>query len=146
MRSNTMTTNQDIKLSSEIFPEYKSGSYGTDDYHRISPFARDLVATDGTILMAEELQAFWLLDIVASYMPKVKKLHQADEEQSFFVARLSKLEDDKALFTLDDGNDQVKIKQEIPYTDCTHNVRMYLQWGSLDGVNPMWILMMPSEY
>lgn len=142
-----MTTRQDIELSNTVFKEYQSQSTGTDDYHRISNFHKDLIGTDGVILMANDLKAFWFLDVVASYFSQLKKRYQADDSDSFFVCRLSKLEDDKAIFTIDDGNEgEPFIKQEIPYTDCTLNIRTYLQLGSLDGVNHHWILMMPSEY
>jgi hypothetical protein len=140
--TNKLTTRQDIELSNEIFKEYRSSSYGTDNYTKISPFAPNLLATDGVIHMAEELQCYWLLDIVASYMTAIQRLSNKTENY-FFVIRLSKLEGNKALFTIDEGNDDeiFNIIQEIPYTDLKMNVRMYLQ---TDG--KYWTLMQPSEY
>jgi len=138
----TLTTREEINLSSEIFPTYKSQSTGSDNYTRLSPFVRDLIGTSGVIHMAEELVAHWFTDIVASYMTAIKRINARDPEQSFFVARISLLEDSKALFTLDDGNEaEVLIKQEIPYTDLKMNLKTYLQF---DG--QYWFLMMPSEY
>ena len=137
-----LTTRQDIELSNEIFREYRSSSYGTDNYTKISPFAPNLLATDGTIHMAEELQCYWLLDIVASYMTHIQILSNKIKNE-FFVVRPSKLEGNKALFTIDEGNDDdiFNITQKIPYTGLKMNVRMYLQ---TDG--KYWTLMQTSEY
>lgn len=142
-----MKTRSIIEDSTAKFPLYESESYGTDHYHRLNQFVPDLIGTDGIMMMAVDLEAMWFTDVVASYMNKIKKLYAQDDEQTFFVCRISKLEGDKALFSIDDGNEgEPFITQEIPYSDIKTNLKTYLQLGSLDGVTPKWILMMPSEY
>jgi hypothetical protein len=47
----------------------------------------------------------------------------------------------------DDGNEHELVRQEIEYTDFPlEAVTLYLVYGSLDGVTPCWILMLPNEY
>lgn len=135
-----------INVSKRTYPEYKSQSTCTDKYHRFNPFTKNLVATDGVMQMAEDMGAHWFLDIIASYAHTIQKRYQADDSQTFFVCRLNRMENDSALFTIDDGNDVILLSQQIEYTDAQENIRTYLQLGSIDGVTPCWVLMMPTEY
>jgi hypothetical protein len=72
--------------------------------------------------------------VIASYFPNIVKLDW------FFSVKVI-VNDSKAIFTIDDGNENVLIKQDIPFTDLKHNLKMFLQW---DGEKM--VLMLPSEY
>ena len=91
---------------------------GTLRYHKVSLFG--LIGTDGCIHAFETLEAFWIADIIASYIPKMRKT-----EDTFFVARVI-AEDGKADFYIDDGNDNVLVHQKIPYTDIKENLKLYV--------------------
>jgi hypothetical protein len=67
----------------EAVREYQRQTTGTDSHHR-HPFG--LIFTDGMAFLAETCGAFWLLDLVASHQPDIRKRHGRDA--SFQVWRL----------------------------------------------------------
>ena len=148
------TTRQRITESEKHFPKYNSHSTGTDSFHLLPSIGQApgqaLVATSGTMEMFNELECYRVGDIIASYMPKVRNEFMKNDEQSFFVVRISKTPNDSScLFSIDDGNEDdegILVTQEIPYTDLPVNVKMYLQWGSISETNTGWVLMQTSEY
>lgn len=103
---------------------------GTEAYHKLSAFGK-FVSTDGVAFMADTFGAFWLVDAIASYQPKLRNV-------SFQSWRLVSKEN-KAILTCTDGDsDKAIIKQEIEYTDFPDGeVLCFLT----DGV-----LMLSSEY
>jgi hypothetical protein len=104
---------------------------GTEKYYRITQ--RHLL-TDGTTYLAEQAQCFWLMDAIASHLPK----YFADY---FCVARLV-VNGSSAVLTLDDGNDNVYARQKIEYTDFPlSEIKLYCQF---DGEH--WVIMLTSEY
>ena len=104
---------------------------GTEKFYRITP--RHLL-TDGTKYLAEQAKSFWLMDAIASHLPK----YFADY---FCVARLV-VNGSSAVLTLDDGNDNVYASQAIEYTDFPLNeIKLYC---SFDG--EYWVIMLTSEY
>jgi hypothetical protein len=70
---------------------------GTEHYYRLN---RKCVLTDGTKYLAETAEAYWLLDVAASYL---LGLGSAD----WFVLIRLKVKDYAALLTLEDGNGQI---------------------------------------
>jgi len=82
-----------------------------------------LTLTDGTKYVAEVCQAYWLMDIVASYLPKVEKTGNQD----FALVRLT-VKDGKATFTMRaDSGEKAFITQQIDYTDFPlGEIEMYL--------------------
>ncbi len=44
-----------------------------------------------------------------------------------------------------DSDEPAVISQEIEYTDFPFNIKLYVELGSLDGVNEHKICMLPSE-
>lgn len=104
---------------------------GTETYHRIT--SRHLL-TDGTKFLAEEAQCFWLMDAIASHVPK--QFHDY-----FAVANLS-VNGMSAVLTLDDGNGNVFARQDIEYTDFPlDQIKLYC---GFDG--EYWAIMLTSEY
>jgi hypothetical protein len=106
---------------------------GTENYYKTT-FLKNFLVTDGIKFMFEKLACYWVGDVVASYFPNIVKLDW------FFSVKVI-VNDSKAFFTIDDGNENVLIKQDIPFTDLKHNLKMFLQW---DGEKM--VLMLPSEY
>jgi len=83
--------------------EYNS----TEQYYKYSGY---LVITDGVKAMAEMFECFWLLDIIASYQPRLKN-------EEFQVWTLGKNEDSSAIVLCTDGNNRILKRQKIEWTD-----------------------------
>ena len=117
---------------------------GTEDYHR---HWLGMYYTDGVQYLAEKAGAYWLIDAIASYQPKV-----AVRQEEFQVWTLRCLDDlfssRSAVLTMDNGNDgPTIITQAIEYTDFPFDeIRLYLVKGSIDGKHINNILMLTSEY
>lgn len=88
--------------------------------------------TDGVKYLAEKGEAYWLLDAIGSYQPKVRNI-------PFQLWTLKVKEDKSAVLEMrEDSGQPVKIRQEIPFTDFPlEEIKLYL----IDG-----ILLLPSEY
>lgn len=109
-------------------------SSGTESYHRVSAFFKNFVATDGVAEMCHKLQCFWVMDIVSSYLPTLKG------KDDFFTIKITR-KDKGCTFTADNGNGKIYVTQDIPYTDLTYDLKLFL---SYDG--ELWVIMLPSEY
>ncbi len=123
----------------ELSAEIKNAEYftapqfsGTVGYHKVSLIG--LIGTDGCVHAFKTLEAFWVGDIIASYIPKMRKTGD-----TFFVARVV-AKDGKADFFLDDGNGVVLVHQRIPYTDIKENLKLYVGKQEKD-----FIAFLPSE-
>ena len=118
--------NSTDKLKSEL-----SQFIGTEKYYSISSFHS---LTDGTKHLAEEAKCYWLMTVIASYL-------KTSCEDSFAVAHLV-VKDSSAVFTLDDGNDNVFARQYIEYTDFPlTEIKLYCQHNG-----EYWVIMLTSEY
>jgi len=128
------------KLSKEELEANLAQFYGSENYYKAS-FGR-VVYTDGVKYLADHAGAYWLVDAVASYQGR----NLAGEE--FQEWRLTvDLEARAAVLVADDGNGRELARQVIEYTDFPlEEVTLYLVYGSLDGVTPCWVLMLPNEY
>lgn len=114
---------------------------GTDGYIRWSALFRNFVLTDGTMYLAENAGAYWLMDAIASHIASYK-------EEGFVVAKLVKGMEGKLIgapdwvLTLDDGNGRVLASQEIEYSDFPlDSISLYV----IPQEN-LWIILLPSEY
>jgi hypothetical protein len=104
---------------------------GTEKYYRITPCH---LLTDGSKYLAEQAQCFWLMDAIASHLPKYFHDH-------FAVANLT-IDGTSAVLTLDDGNGNVFARQNIEYTDFPlDQIKLYC---GFDGEH--WAIMLTSEY
>jgi hypothetical protein len=111
---------------------------GTEGYTR---HFTGLIFTDGVKQLRQDADAFWLVDAIASYQHKLKKVE-------FQVWELQvNLETKKAVLTMSiDSDKPYLVTQKIPYTDFPlKTVKFHVRLGSLDGYNPAWVLMLPSE-
>jgi hypothetical protein len=113
---------------------YSDPQFCGSEYYRKIGFL--LLATDGAQHIFEKLNCFWFADIIDSYIPALKKINDW-----FFVAKLIKAEDNSALFTIDDGNGNILITQDIPLTDIEYNLKMYVSITEFG-----YMVMLPSEY
>jgi len=126
-----MKSTQEIK---NAMPHY----YGTQQYYRWSMLFRKFVLTDGAHMIAEDAEAYWLMDAIASHAME----HPKEEFQLYTLT----VKDNKAILTGDDGNNKIFAKQEFEYTDFPlDNIKFYCVLGSIDGVHPQWVIMLPSE-
>lgn len=119
-----------MKTAEEIKSEL--GQYiGTEAYHKLS--LGSLKFTDGVKRMAELCQAYWLLDIVASY-----QFEGIDKKcRGFQVWKLA-VKDNKGKVECSDGDGKVVKVQNIEYTDFPMDE--VIVWVT-NGV-----CLLPSEY
>jgi hypothetical protein len=112
-------------------------------YLRHKPFGgRGIVLAQGARFLAERVGAWWLMDAILSHQPEARK----DEMLRDFQIWRLRVKDKAAVLTCERDTDDVAITQEIPYTDFPlDEVKLYLELGSADGVNPDYVLMLPSE-
>ena len=107
---------------------------GTERYYR---YQSNLVLTDGSKFVADACGAYWLMDVLWSYLPRIKS-------EAFAFARLSKHADESATFTLADDNppQTVYASQDISWTDFPlDEITFYVIRDPA-----FWVLLLPSEY
>lgn len=106
--------------------------YGTEGWHKLS---FQILCSDGMAYVAENAGAYWLLDVVSSYLPAVKR---SGDRMS--VCRLKKRTNGEWVFTMEHEGEV--IVQEIEYSDFPlEDFTMYLCDNGFG-----WCLMLPSEY
>ena len=89
-----------------------------------------LLYTDGVRCFAQDHAAYWTLDVVASYLPRLKKYE--------FLVVYFDVDENKCQFHVREDSDLPDVViQEIPFTDLDVSVKFYL----IDGM-----LMFPSDY
>jgi hypothetical protein len=79
----------------------------TDNYYC---YNFGLLITDGAKALAEQFKCFWFLDIIASYQSQLRGI----EFQSW---TLVKEENNSAVVTCTDGNENELVIRQIPFTD-----------------------------
>ena len=122
------------------------GFSGTEGYHRLG-LSRAVVATDGVAYLCKECQCYWLFDVIASH-----QLNRKVAQESFQVWRLELTPNDEegtqAVVTCqDDEPGNRLVTQKIPMTDfpLKEGIKLWLEEGSIDGVNTIKVLMLPGE-
>lgn len=122
------TTTSKAAVLAQTLPQFT----GTERYYRLYP---GVLLTDGAKYLADEAEAYWLLDVIWSHLPSVP-------EGEWFVCAGLERHHEGASFTLGDGNGGVYARQAIPYTDFPlEEVTLYA--ARQDG---MWVVLLPSEY
>jgi hypothetical protein len=104
---------------------------GTQHYYKIHP---STVLTDGAKYLADKGECYWWFDIIWSYQGKLKK-------QPFQVWKLKLNDKGGCTITCEDGDENILIKQEVPYTDFKFS---YEVWASHDGSKL--VIMLKGEY
>ncbi len=138
--------------------EIYSRNHGTTQYFK-RPYNNNLLYTDGIMDFQRSLDAFWVVDNLISYMPKILERFRS-HDTDFFVIEIS-LDNEHSghmeVFTEDYNVDDIYdehitiIKQEIPLIDLPFNeneeittYKMYLQILSYE--KEQFVLMLTSEY
>ena len=75
----------------ELVRSYEAQTIGSRQWHR-HPFG--LIYTDGILYLAETCEAFWLIDVVASWQREVMKKLEAHRLRPFQVWRLRLVDGD----------------------------------------------------
>ncbi len=105
---------------------------GTESY---TQYSSHIKLTDGALFLAEQAQAFWLIDLFGSYLVGLR-----DKEE--FVCLKIQTKSNQAVVSIEDGNDNLFAKQEILYTDFPLSILiLYACWFGTS-----WVVMLPSEY
>lgn len=105
---------------------------GTTRYYQ--HWLRQIVFTDGVHYVAETGGAYWLIDAIASYQPKLLTDPMLQQFQHWKL----KVNNQKAQLACERDSDDVVLTQNIEFTDFPLNeIRFYLVAG---------VLMLPSEY
>ena len=108
-------------------------------------FNRNVIYTPGVQYLAEQGQAYWLIDAIASYFGS-DVMNQATQKDSRLRSmqfwRLE-VKDDAGILTAraDDGVEPF-VRQEIEYTDFP--LEQVDIWAGFDGSR--WTLYLPSEH
>ena len=119
--------NQEFELSQAL-----KQFTGTESY---TQYGSHIKLTDGTLFLAEQAQSFWLMDLFGSYLVGLR----GKEE---FVCLKIKTQSNRAIVSIEDGNDNVFAKQEILYTDFPlSSLILYASWYGTS-----WVVMLPSEH
>lgn len=110
----------------------------------VNPFTK-LKYSELIKIIAEETESYWLLDIIASYQSKLKnesfQVWKLERELAYTEVNDVKIViQRKDVFNVvcEDGNDNVLLKQNIPFSDFKHDI--YTLWLT-DGT-----VILPSEY
>ncbi len=132
--------------------------YEADTYYRFSPFAKGWLATSGVMNFSERNRCYWVLDVLASYVPTLAKRKDVDY---FLIVTVQVNQEDKtALFTIkqeirdallkteENKGEEVLIRQAIDYTDLKENLKFWAineSPGNYDPKNQT-VVLLPEEY
>ena len=137
--------------------EVYNRNYGSEKLYK-RDYCNTLLYTQGIMDFQQTLNAFWVVDNVVSYMPKILKAYE-DNTFSFFVIEIALNKNQQGymeVFTEDyiEGvyNEHILIlKQDIPFIDLPTKedeeittYRFYLEISSFEPIN--FTLFLPSEY
>ena len=105
---------------------------GTERY---TQYGSQIKLTDGVVFLAEQAQAFWLIDLFGSYLAGL-----GGKEE--FACLKIQTKSNQAQVSIEDGNDNTFARQEILYTDFPlSRLTLYAcRYGTY------WILMLSTEY
>lgn len=119
-----MTTTKELTF--EALTELMNSHWGSERFFKHS-FMRKLIYTEGIQHLCDVGGMYWLLNMVASYIPKVTK-ENAKNGDYFQIVRLTVNADSTATFDLrHDTDDAPFVKQDISFTDAPCGVyEMYL--------------------
>ena len=109
---------------------------GSEQFHRWSPLYRKHLLTEGTNWLADEVGAFWLMDLIASHQHEIK-------DQDFQVWKMTKdKQGDGALVVADDGNGNEIATQKLEFTDFPlEEITLWAERNEFGGFT----IMLPGE-
>ncbi|WP_163666054.1 DUF6876 family protein [Adonisia turfae] len=114
--------------------------HGSETWYRyiLGPFTLGLY-TEGVKWLADNTDCYWLLNAI---FIQQNEPHNAIKKEPFQVWTLTVLADKKATLTADDGNGQVLMREEIPFTDFP--MSEIVLWVEYDDQRA--VLLLPSEH
>jgi hypothetical protein len=113
------------------------GFTGTEEYHRWS-ILFPYVMTDGAKYLADNAGAYWLMDAIASWQTDTKVKREPFQVWELLHFKETEVEREHWELTCDDGNDHMRTKQVIEYSDFPmESIKLYF----IEGV-----ILLPSEY
>ena len=136
------------KMSAADLERGLAGFCGTENWHR---HFLGLYFTDGVKFLADNAGAYWLIDLVASYIPKCRKDAMLRDIQFWRLQVHNPPLVKKgvqymatAYCARDTGN--TAFSQDIPFTDFPlPEIKLYCELGSVDGEHPCYVLMLVGE-
>lgn len=124
--------------------DYARACNGSERFHRHG-MARRMLYTDGVKFVAETCGAYWLIDVVASYIATTRKVQLEDCQ----VWTLEAVGETAAVVRCTNGNDNAKIvEQEIPFTDFPRDLMPFRFLCERCEIAPEtigFVLMLPEE-
>lgn len=124
-------------MSDRKLPDLSQFS-GSETMYRHA-FQKKLIYTEGVKYLAEEVGAYWLIDLVASHLHAMLK-KAPDEHFTHWELRL----DDKHGCTVSakaDSDTEPYVEQYVEFTDFPEDFDFYVV---LDSAG--WVMMLKSEY
>ncbi len=100
--------------------------YGTEKYYK---GFLDVKYTDGVYYISDNGYSWFVTDSIAVIKTKLK-------DEGFLSIKLM-IDGDKAVMTIDDGNNNILYKQKYEYTNCKRNLNLFFTNN---------VLMLSSEY
>jgi hypothetical protein len=97
--------------------DYTIGCNGTNEYHLYNTFLKSVYLTDGVKLVAENLEAYWMIDLILSYQTKNfrEKNHEVGNFIQYWFIKVNN--DDTADVWMEFHKGEEIIEQKIPRTD-----------------------------
>ena len=131
--------------------EIYSRNYGSEQFFKRDYYDK-LFYTEGITDFQKTLNAYWVVDTVISYMPKVIKTSKT-EDDGFFVVTIKINADNRGIFEIyregwinNKYNEHITVvKQEIPYIDLPiYDYKFYLILSHAEPIR--FTLMLTIEY
>lgn len=133
-----------VKMDAETLSKNLQHFCGTEEYYK---HLLGIHYTDGVKYLAENAQAYWLIDAIASHQPRARRIHRLTEFQLWFLHVGNKHEFIKprspnaAVLTCWEDSPTADTKpaiiQQIPFTDFPlPEIKLFLQEK---------VLLLPSE-
>lgn len=117
---------------------------GSERFYR-HPLNRQVVFTEGVRFLAEQAEAFWLIDAIASYFgsPEMRAAMSADPRLNSMQFWTLIVTDGRGELAMEaDAGEPAAITQDVPFTDFPLD-RIDI-WAGFNG--EFWTLYLPSEH
>ena len=108
-----MTT--DTKMTPDEIENALAQYYGSENWYR---YMMGMSITDGAKAMGDLCEAYWLLDVVASYQPEIRRKHSRLQEFQIWTLRFcptDKLPNQAIVECFSDSGEKATISQTLEY-------------------------------
>ena len=117
---------------------------GTTKYHRINPFYRKTVLSDGVATMADICKADWLASDICMYATELAKKH---EDARYFQTWELTVKDGKGVLVGGDGNGKVYESHEYSYTDFPlDEITLWVEPSYMESEGHLLVVLLPNEH